>query len=209
MNIRRFPLGPLWTNGYLLWDDGRKACFIDPGGDPEEVLMLIGEEDLALELILLTHGHADHIWGLERLRSRTGAPAAIHREDAPKLADPSENLSAAMGRDCRCAPPEQSLEDGNHLQAGAMAVEVLHTPGHTPGGCSFLVSEGDEQALFSGDTLFAMSIGRTDLPGGDERTLRDSLKRYGALPDGIAVYPGHGPETTLGEERRTNPFWPR
>ncbi len=212
MRWRRFPLGSLWTNGYLVSDAAGRSFFVDPGGDPSEILAVLGASDggpISLERILLTHGHGDHIQGVDRLREGTGASVWISREDAPMLDDSGENLSAYLGNPFSCRTPREFLHDGMTFSVGSLEVEVWATPGHTPGSCCFLVRDGEEGVLFSGDTLFARSVGRCDLPGGDEGALRRSLERLGTLPDAWPVLPGHGPETTIREERRQNPFWPR
>ncbi len=226
MEMRRFALGALWTNGYLVWTEERRGIFVDPGGDVSEVEAWLREKDIVLEAILLTHGHADHIAGVEGLRRGKGIPVAIHALDAPKLSAATGNLSAFMGNPLVCDAAELLLEDGMVLEIAGLAIRVLHTPGHTEGCCCFLVEprtslskgatnvsvsapRGNETLLFSGDTLFAQSVGRTDLPGGDEATLLHSLKKLAELPDELRVLPGHGPETTIGRERESNPFWPR
>jgi glyoxylase-like metal-dependent hydrolase (beta-lactamase superfamily II) len=133
----------------------------------------------------------------------------IHEDDASMLSRPESNLSAFVGGNIELAPAEKLLKDGDVVRAGSLSVKVIHTPGHTRGSVCFLVDEeGGNPVLFSGDTLFAGSIGRTDLPGGDEGTLLASLEKLARLPHATRVLPGHGPETTLGEERRRNPFWP-
>ena len=209
MLLERFPLGPLWTNGYLVWDDQGKGFFVDPGGDPREVLVEIDRKSIDLEFILLTHGHADHIGGLGPIRTRARQGVMVHEDDAMMLSRPESNLSAFVGNDIELAPAEKLFRDGDVVSAGRLTVRVIHTPGHTMGSSCFLVGEeGDDPVLLSGDTLFARSVGRTDLPGGDERVLLASLQKLSSLPDGTRVLPGHGPETTIGEERRHNPFWP-
>lgn len=209
MKIKRFPLGALWTNCYLLWDESGKGFVVDPGGPAGDVEEFIKQHDIALAWILLTHGHGDHIGGVADLRNLSENGVAIHFEDASSLTDASANLSMYMGCSVKLASAERLLNDGDELDIGSMNVKVIYTPGHTPGGVCFLVSDGDEKLLLSGDTLFARSIGRSDLPGGHEPTLIDSLKKLSALPDDLEVFPGHGPETNIGEERRYNPYWPR
>jgi len=206
--IRRFPLGALWTNGYLVVDREGKGVFVDPGGNPQDVIDFMEKQGVDLEWVLLTHGHADHICGLEKLRTLARLGVAVHRLDAPMLDSPERNLSAFMQDRCLSAPPEKELEDGDTIQAGNLAISVIHTPGHTPGSVCFHVREKGEEVLLSGDTLFAQSVGRTDLPGGDQGQLLKSLRKIACLPDEMAVYPGHGPDSTVGSERRNNPFWP-
>lgn len=209
MNIERFPLGSLWTNGYLVYDDSGVGFFVDPGGDPEDVIAAIDRKGIRLELILLTHGHADHIAGLEKIRGRADRGVLVHEEDSEMLSVPESNLSAFVGERLSSSPAESVFCDGERLSAGSLSIEVIHTPGHTRGSSCFLVGEpGEPSILLSGDTLFAGSVGRSDLPGGDEKTLLVSLEKLGDLPDDMKVFPGHGPATTIGEERRGNPFWP-
>lgn len=208
MRIRRFPLGALWTNGYLIADGHGKAVFVDPGGDPGEVIRTLEDQGLTLEWILLTHGHADHICGLEKLRPSAARGVAVHSLDAFMLRSPELNLSAFMQERCQGAPPEKELEDGDTLLSGDLFISVIHTPGHTPGSVCFHIRDSEGEALLAGDTLFAGSVGRTDLPGGDRGKLGESLLKLAGYPDDLPVYPGHGPESTIGDERRKNPFWP-
>ncbi len=208
MEYRRFPMGALWTNAYLLWDREGTAILVDPGGDPSEALDFAEKNRLRIEWVLLTHGHGDHIAGLDAARGKSSRGVAIHFLDAPMLTAAEENLSRWLGAPIQCSEAEKSLEDGEILPAGKMTVRVIHTPGHTAGSSCFLVSEGEEKVLVSGDTLFARSVGRTDLPGGSEKDLKASLLKLNDLEDGIPVLPGHGPETTLGREKAENPYWP-
>ncbi len=208
MRIRRFPLGALWTNGYLVLDDEGRGVFVDPGGDPKEVIEFMKAQGVHLEWVLLTHGHADHMCGLEKLRPLARRGVAVHSLDAPMLASPEQNLSAFMQDRCQSTPPEKELEDGDTIHAGDLVISVIHTPGHTPGSVCFHITDKGEEALLCGDTLFAQSVGRTDLPGGDQEKLLMSLEKITSFADELALYPGHGPESTIGEERRKNPFWP-
>lgn len=209
MKIERFPLGALWANGYLVYDSSGDGFFVDPGGDPGDVIMEIGAKGIRLEFILLTHGHADHIAGLERIRGMAGRGVLIHEEDSEMLPVPESNLSAFVGERISLLPAESVFHGGDRFSAGSLTIEVIHTPGHTRGSSCFVVEEpGESPVIFSGDTLFAGSIGRSDLPGGDERTLLASLEKLEVFPDHVRVFPGHGPSTTIGEERRRNPFWP-
>ncbi len=208
MEYRRFPMGALWTNAYLLWDQEGTAILVDPGGDPSEALDFAEKNRLRIEWVFLTHGHGDHIEGLDMARQKSVRGVAIHRADAAMLTTPEENLSRWLGAPIQCSKAERELEDGETLAVGKMTVRVIHTPGHTAGSSCFLVLEGEDSVLVSGDTLFARSVGRTDLPGGSERDLRTSLLKLNDLEDGLPVLPGHGPETTLGRERKENPYWP-
>ncbi len=208
MRIERFPLGPLWTNGYLFSDGDGISFFVDPGGDPEDVISNIRQKSLTLKSILLTHGHVDHVAGVSRLAEFTGAEIAISASDASMLSDPDESLSRWLGVSLSPVRPGRTVSDGDGFSVGRMTLSFLATPGHTPGSVCILVMDGDEQVLVSGDTLFARSVGRTDLPGGDSDALEKSLGRLASFPDDLRVLPGHGPETTIGAERRANPFWP-
>jgi len=209
MKIGRFQLGHLWTNCYVLSSEGRDAVIIDPGGPTDEVITYIAKNSLKLKKILLTHGHADHIMGLGEVRGIAEDGVAIHSGDAACLVNASENLSSVMGNLAEFKEADLLLSEGLNIEFGGMMIQVIHTPGHTRGSCCFRVTEGQDTLLISGDTLFARSVGRTDLPGGDEATLLGSLKKLETLADRVTVYPGHGPSTTIGDERRLNPFWPR
>ncbi|MDL2264558.1 MBL fold metallo-hydrolase [Synergistaceae bacterium OttesenSCG-928-I11] len=209
MKLDRFALGMLWTNCYVLSSRTGDAVVVDPGGPTEEVRQYLNEENLRLQWVLLTHGHGDHIFGVGELRTLASRGVAICEEDAPCLVSSGENLSRHMGQKVELEPADRLLKDGDVLTVGDMKIEVIATPGHTRGGCCYYTSEGDEAVLLSGDTLFARSIGRSDLPGGDEATLLASLGKLTGFPDSLKVYPGHGPSTTIGEERSLNPFWPR
>lgn len=208
MEYRRFAMGALWTNAYLLWDAEGVAILVDPGGDPSEALGFAKEKGLQIEWVLLTHGHGDHIGGLDEARKNSARGVAIHRADAPMLTSPEENLSRWMGTPVESGAAEKILEDGETFWAGRMEIRVIHSPGHTAGSSCFLVTDGESKILISGDTLFARSVGRTDLPGGSEKELKASLLKLAALADSLPVLPGHGPETNLGREKAENPYWP-
>jgi glyoxylase-like metal-dependent hydrolase (beta-lactamase superfamily II) len=198
-------VGPLQCNCYIVGDpETREAIVIDPGDDADKLATSLAEKDLTVTAIVATHAHFDHIVAAERLRVLTGAPFYLHAEDKPLLSWMQESGRLFLGRDLP-PPPEVDTEarEGDRLIAGAVGLEVIHTPGHSPGSIS-LIGDG---AVFSGDTLFAGSIGRTDLPGGDTQALLDAVKdKLFRLDDELPVYPGHGPATTLGHERETNPF---
>jgi len=202
--LLRFPLGPFRANAYLLiGPSGTRAALVDPGLEAEVVLEAVGARGLAVEWILNTHGHLDHTAGNAAAKRATGAPLAIHREDVPWLSR-LQAQGVAFGIPVEDSPaPDVVLEDGQVLPFDGLPVEVLHTPGHSRGSVCFRVGD----LLLVGDTLFQGSVGRTDLPGGSWETLLHSIRtRLFALPDTSPCWPGHGPQTTLGEERRTNPF---
>ncbi len=205
MIVRCVPVGPLATNCYIVGCEGSAdAIVIDPGGNPEEILAALRAGGMKCRMIVNTHGHADHIMANGAIREATGAPIAVHREDARRLTDPAASLSFALADSSRgpsspSPPPDMLLEEGDSVEVGPAKLRVIHTPGHTPGSISL---EG-EGVLFSGDTLFAGGgIGRTDLPGGSPGALAHALKtKIFVLPDETRVYPGHGPSTTIGAER--------
>lgn len=206
MKYERFPLGILWTNGYLIWDDGKTAFFVDPGGPPDDVFLRIDKEGLNLSAVILTHGHGDHIAGASAMTERYGARLFIHRSDEEMLSDDEKNLASRLGAHCPAAAATDWLEDGLTFKIGLMSLSVIHTPGHTKGSCCIIVEDKDDRLLLTGDTLFAGSIGRTDFPSSAPDLMNDSLKRLTAIPGDMPVLPGHGPETSLAVEKRENPF---
>ena len=178
---------------------------IDPGGDGDRILKRLEELGLNLELIVNTHGHFDHIGGNEYLKQKTGAKLYIHADDAEMLTEPEKNLSSLFdpGSLIISPPADIILHDGDRMEIGAHVFYVIHTPGHTKGSICLKM----EDCLFAGDTLFADSIGRTDLPGGSYSEIMNSIKtKLCPLEDTLIIYPGHGPKSILGCEKRSNPY---
>lgn len=201
---------PFFKNGFVLGcEDTREAVLIDPGDEVEDLLAAAARHRLSIRNILLTHAHLDHITGVARAKQVTGAPVWLHEADN-FLYDAVVEQGEMFGLAVDAQPPVDHFYDGEGpLTFGRYNVRVLHTPGHCPGGVCLAVSrDGDDTAtLFVGDTLFAGSIGRTDLPGGDIDTLLGSIREVlFRFPDPTVVWSGHGPETTIGREKRTNPF---
>lgn len=203
MIIERLALGPFGTNCYIVASEsGREGMVIDPGDGAKAILQRVGDLKLDIKIIVLTHGHIDHVGALKPIKEATGAEIVIHSDDARSLKNRA--LAIAFGLFYPMPPPaDRLLRDGEIIKVGNLSFEVLHTPGHSPGGISLL---GDG-VVFTGDTLFNSGIGRTDLPGGSYDQLMDSIRtKLLVLPDDTIVYPGHGPETTIGAERLDNPF---
>ena len=204
MIIRPLPVGPLQANCYIAGcEQTRQAAVIDPGGDSDRILMALAKEGFKVAAVINTHGHFDHVGANKALKSATGAPLMIHRQDAPMLVHLAAS-AASWGMRAENSPqPDRLLEDGDSIAIGDISLQVLHTPGHTPGGIS-LYTPG---TVFVGDTLFAGSIGRTDFPGGDFDTLIDAIRtKLFTLPDETVVYAGHMQQTTIGYEKKYNPF---
>jgi len=203
--LEQLVVGMIQANCYILGDEAtREAVVIDPGGDTPLILKELEALRLEPVAIVATHGHFDHVEGLASLRRATGAPVCIHQGDLPLLQGLT-GQGLLFGVQVEAAPqPDRLLEEGDLVPFGDMALQVLHTPGHSPGSVSLLI----DRAVFVGDLLFAGSIGRTDLQGGDYQTLIRSVRqKIFTLPDDTVVYPGHGPATTVGTEKRTNPFF--
>lgn len=205
MKIEKFVIGMMGTNCYLVTrEETKQAVVIDPAACPPYLVSHIKREGLKVEAILLTHGHFDHIMGIDEMRKEFPVPVYAHESEKETLTDPSLNLSAHYSegytfRDAVC------LKDGQVLEVAGFSFKVLHTPGHTPGGVCYY--EEKEKVLFSGDTLFQNSVGRTDFPNSSTSDLVRSVReKLMCLPDDVHVYPGHMGETEIGYERKHNPF---
>jgi hydroxyacylglutathione hydrolase len=203
VRIRKLMVGELQTNCFIVADDNGDAVIIDPGGDAERIEDAVASHELTPRYIICTHGHADHTFAVGRLQSTFNVDLLVHDLDRALVEAGPGDLAFIF--DLRqYVPPVfgPALTDGQKVQAGSLLFEVIHTPGHTPGGVSLLCGK----ELFSGDTLFASGVGRTDLPGGSQEDLMRSIHtRLLVLDDDTRVYSGHGPDTTIGEERRSNP----
>lgn len=198
-------VGPLMVNAYIVEDPpSKKAVVVDPGDDGEAILSEIGARGLAVEKILLTHGHFDHVGAVRLLRAKTGAPVHLHADDAGRMAT-ARRQGLMFGLSVEDPPPADVLVgEGDRIAFAGGEFLVAHTPGHTPGCVSYLRGG----MAFVGDLVFAGSIGRTDLPGGShERLLRSVREKIFVLPDDTVIFPGHGPSTTVGREKRSNPFF--
>jgi glyoxylase-like metal-dependent hydrolase (beta-lactamase superfamily II) len=202
--IKTLAVGPIQANCFIVGcASTRVGAVIDPGDDADRILAEVQRADLRIETIVNTHGHFDHVGANRQLKAATGAQLLIHPLDAPML-DQLDRMAGAFGLKADNSPaPDRLVEDGDAITVGELCFTVIHTPGHTPGGISLHA----DSSVFVGDTLFPGSIGRTDFPGGDFDTLLSSIRqRLFVLDEATTVYTGHGPETTIGKEKRFNPF---
>jgi hydroxyacylglutathione hydrolase len=200
---------PFDENSYVAHVPGRDDCIVfDPGFEPDKIIAYLDEKGLTPAAIVCTHGHSDHIAGNAALKDRWPAcPLVIGRGDAAKLTDPQLNLSAAFGASLISPKADRTLEEPDQFEAAGLTLDVLAAPGHSTGHVVFLCRQTQPWRLFGGDVLFRGSIGRTDFPDGDFDALRAAIHdKLFTLPDDTVVLPGHGPATTIGQEKRTNPF---
>lgn len=204
MNIFRIPAGIYAANCYVIYSESSKdGIVVDPGGDIDEILGFIRENQLNIRHIILTHGHADHIGGIIDLKKSLDASIMIHEDDREMLVDGNKNLSTMMAMGTIEIEPDVLLKDRDIIEFGDEKAEIIHTPGHTRGGICIKVGNN----IITGDTLFASSIGRTDLLGGDYETIINSIKdKLMIYPDETQIFPGHGASSTIGKERVYNPF---
>lgn len=199
MTIHTLPLGAYQTNTYILENEGR-CVIIDPGYAPDTILSFLAQKGLTADAIMLTHGHFDHVSAVEKILEATGCSLWLCEKDYLQGTDPASLSFYPLAN--RSLPNMQFYAEGNNLSAAGISFTVLETPGHTPGSVCLLT----ENSLFTGDTLFAGSCGRTDLPGGSWTTIQKSLRRLSTLDDTLRVYPGHGDSTTLAAEKQYNPY---
>ena len=206
MILRTFPVGPLQCNCSIVGDEASgEAMVVDPGDNIPQILSFLERNKLTLKQIVVTHGHIDHVGGAARLKRATGAPILLNQNDLPLLKMMDEQAGWLGVAPPEVLPPDVSAEEGMVVGIAGHSARVMHTPGHTQG--SICLHFAPENLLLAGDTLFAGSIGRTDLPGGDGKQILRSLRdRLLTLPDETRVIPGHGPETSIGEERESNPY---
>jgi len=199
--LKCLAVGPMQANCYIIADIGTKdACLIDPGGDHEKIEKILRRDEFKLNFIINSHGHGDHI----AANGRFHVPIYIHYLEKEFLTNPEKNLSKFFFFGITSPTASKLLDDGDTVRLGNLTLEIIHTPGHTPGSISIKL----ENVIFTGDALFRGSIGRTDFAYGDEKLLMDSIKnKLLTLPDDTTIYPGHGEESTIGEEKKDNPFF--
>ena len=204
MFLKKVMTGSMLANCYIIADEETKeTVIIDPSAEAEEILKVVKDSNLKVKYIINTHGHMDHIGANAEIKEATGAKILIHEDDGNLLSSPVKNLAIFWGRMTKSPPADRFFKNGEIISLGKLRLKVIHTPGHTKGSICLLV----DKKLFTGDTLMRNSIGRTDLPGGSEKILVQCIKeKLLPLEDGVKIYPGHEEETTIGQERRNNPF---
>lgn len=203
MILEKKVAGIYGVNCYIIGDENtKKAAVIDPGGSVEDIIKTSRENGLDIEYIILTHGHGDHIGAVPQLKQITNCKVIAHKDEKELLNDKDKNLTSQMSCGVVEIDADEYVEDGESIKLGNLNLEIIHTPGHTPGCMCIKI----DNVMFSGDTLFAGSIGRTDLYGGSFESIEDSLNKLSKLDDEITVFPGHGPATRLGIEKTTNPY---
>jgi len=205
MKIETIVVGPYEVNCYVVSAGGNEAVVIDPGADADDILSYLRAHHLTPAAYLLTHGHADHIGALKKLLAAHAAPVLMHADDQRWAFSERNQILPFYPAQLPAPITLRDVAEGEELLLAGIKFKLITTPGHTPGGVCFFAP--DAKALFCGDTLFQGTVGRTDLPGGDGRILAQSLKKLAVLPPDTQVFPGHGPETTIGEERRHNIYF--
>jgi len=201
--LKTFTVGPMEANCYILYSpDKREGLIIDPGAEGARLIKFIQEKKISIRYIINTHGHPDHIGANRKVKEHTSAPILIHQRDAPMLTKSESILTLIFPLEYSSPPADTFIKDGDLIECAGMRLKVLHTPGHTPGGISLLTDD----SIFTGDTLFAGSVGRFDLPGGSQEVLLNSIRKILSLGENLTIYPGHGPSTSVGEELHSNPF---
>ncbi|MDG5788733.1 MBL fold metallo-hydrolase [Evansella sp. AB-P1] len=207
MNWKQLALGPLQTNGYVIYDEKTSGIMIDPGGDGEKLIHWLMEEKITIKAILLTHAHFDHIGAVDAVRNKYDSPVYVHKEEEGWLGNSNLNGSGLFQgiEKITVADADHLITSESPIVIGNFEFQVFETPGHSPGSVSYYLP--NEKIVFSGDVLFHGGVGRTDLPGGDHDTLMDSIhNKMLSLPDETTVANGHGPVTTIGKEKEINPF---
>jgi len=204
MILETIIVGPMQVNCYILASGENEPCLIiDPGADERKIRKILERHDLKPGFVVNTHGHFDHI-GCD---DKFGVPVYVHKQDVRLLREPKLNLSGFFDMPYQVASEIRALEEKDIVGTGGTELETIHIPGHTPGGVAFLVKKPENRVLFTGDSLFCQGIGRTDFEGGNEGLLIKSIKeKILIFPDDTVIYPGHGPSSTIGEEKRNNPF---
>jgi len=207
MQVHVMPVTLFQSNCIVVWDDETLEGFVvDPGGDTDRIMGLVQRKKINVAGIFLTHGHVDHVAGSNKLKEATGAPVYLHPARR-ELAEMVPRQCAFFGMPMEEAPRvDKEMQEGDLFRFGAIECSVLHTPGHSPGGVCLYFPKSSPPLMITGDLLFAGSIGRTDLPGGSGDRMKESLDRVVKFPDDLRIIPGHGPQTTIGHERKRNPY---